>query len=155
MPSLPTWSTTSDSSRPELAQEVFLWRPSRQQQGLMALLVAAAAAALLLCELPATAALPAAVAVLVRGLWLLRRERGKTPVRIELSPEGASVDGEAVTGLVVAWRGPLAFMRWRSPPGRLERRVWWPDVMPPESRRRLRLATGQETSSPVVASVAP
>lgn len=155
MPSLPNWSSRSANCHPEPAPEVFLWRPSRQQRRVTALLVVGALAALFLSGLPTAAAVPAAIAVLVRGALLLRRDLRSATLRVELSPDTARVDGVRVEGLSVAWRGPLAFMRWRGHGGRTQRRVWWPDVLAPEARRRLRLATGQESSSPVVASVAP
>nr|WP_255703285.1 hypothetical protein [Lysobacter sp. GX 14042] len=119
------------------------------------MLVVGAVAALLLSGLPIAAAIPAAVAVLVRGALLLRRDLRPATLRVELFADTARVDGVPVEGLSVAWRGPLAFMRWRGQGGRMQRRVWWPDVLVPEARRRLRLAAGQESSSPVVASVAP
>ena len=154
MPSLPPWSTTSASSRPEPA-DAFDWRPSWLQQALLALLAAAAALALLNTGLPAMVAFPAAMAVVVRGAWLLRRERRRRPRRLELGPGVARVDGEDVDGLEVAWRGSLAFLRWRDPAGRAHALAWWPDVLPAPDRRRLRLAAGAESISPVVASVAP
>ncbi|KGO97621.1 hypothetical protein N791_09275, partial [Lysobacter defluvii IMMIB APB-9 = DSM 18482] len=60
-----------------------------------------------------------------------------------------------VAAVAVEWRGPLAFLRWRDAAGRVHRRTWWPDVLRPRDRRRLRLAAGNESASPVVASVAP
>lgn len=154
MPSLPPWSTISASSHPEPA-DAFDWRPSRLQQALLALLAATAVLALLNCRLPAMVAIPAALAVVARGAWLLRHERRRRPRRLELGPGVVRVDGKDVDGLVVAWRGPLAFLRWRDPAGRRHALAWWPDVLPAPDRRRLRLAAGAETISPVVASVAP
>lgn len=151
MPSLPDWSSTSGSCRPE----VFRWRPSRQQGCTTALLAAAAVAALLLSGLPPATAIPAAIALLARAIAVLRREACRDAVLVELSADTVSVDGAEVASLSVAWRGPLAFMRWREPSGRTRRLVWWPDVLSTEARRRLRLATGRESSSPLVASVAP
>ena len=125
------------------------------QRGLLALLVVGAVLALLNCGLPAMAAFPAAMAVVVRGAWLLRRERRRPPRRVELAPGVARVDGAGVDMLEVAWRGPLAFMRWRDAAGRVQRLAWWPDVLPAPDRRRLRLVAGAESVSPVAASVAP
>src|SRR5690606_20350707 len=105
-------------------------------------------------DLPA-AAIPAAIAVLAGAIAVLRREACRDAVLVELSADTVAVDGSAVASLSVAWRGPLAFMRWREPSGRTRRLVWWPDVLSTEARRRLRLATGRESSSPLVASVAP
>ena len=154
MPSLPPSLHISASSRPEPGG-AFAWRPSRQQQAVLAMLTAAAVLATLNCALPAVAASPAAAAVAVRGGWLVVREGRRPPLTLELAPGHAAVDGASVTELQVAWRGPLAFLRWRDTDGRVHRRTWWPDVLPPRDRRRLRLAAGNETASPVVASVAP
>ena len=154
MPSLPPWSSTSASSRPE-PTEAFHWRPSRQQQCVLAALAAGAALALLNCGLPAMAAFPASMAVFVRAGWLLHRGWRRPPLRVEPGPGAARVDGIEVEALEVAWRGPLALMRWRDAGGRVHRLAWWPDVLSAQDRRRLRLAAGSETTSPVVASVAP
>lgn len=154
MPSLPPSSNTSASSRPEPG-EPFAWRTSRQQQAVLATLTAGAVLAVLNCALPAVAAFPVAAVVAVRGGWLVVREGRRPPLRLTLAPGHAEVDGARVAALEVAWRGPLAFLWWRDAAGRVHRRTWWPDVLPPRDRRRLRLAAGNETASPVVASVAP
>ena len=154
MPSLPPSSSTSASSRPEPG-ELFAWHPSRQQQAVLAMLTAGAVLAVLNCALPAVAAFPVAAVVAVRGGCLVVREGRRPPLSLELAPGRAEVDGARVAAVAVEWRGPLAFLRWRDAAGRVHRRTWWPDVLPPRDRRRLRLAAGNESASPVVASVAP
>ena len=56
------------------------------------------------------------------------------------------IDGVPVDGLRIAWRGALAFARWSSPTGAVERLVWWPDTLPADRRRELRMAMPVETS---------
>lgn len=103
----------------------------------------------LLSEMPRWAAGPAAASVLAYTFSLIRRERRK-PVRQLLFPGGddpVQIDGVAVESVGVRWQGPMAFVTWREPGGRRQRLSWWPDTLPPERRRELRLAAGHEDAS--------
>jgi toxin CptA len=103
-----------------------------------------AAWSLLLSELPSWAAWPLAAAVLTYAVLLIRRERSKPPRQL-VFPGGdhpARIDGATAEGAVLQWRGPLAFLTWREPGGRRQRLSWWPDTLPAERRRELRLAAG-------------
>ena len=57
-------------------------------------------------------------------------------------PAGAGralLDGVPLADAALAWRGPLAFLRWRDAAGRRGRLAWWPDTLPPAERRVLKL----------------
>ena len=71
--------------------------------------------------------------------------------------EGAPVllDGDPVADVAVAWRGSLAFVRWRGENGRIHRLGWWPDTLPSARRRELRLAAPAPAAAPDAASMAP
>ncbi len=56
-------------------------------------------------------------------------------------------DGEALAAARLEWRGPLAFLHWRTPQGKARHLVWWPDTLPPARRRELRLAAPAGKSS--------
>jgi len=125
------------------------WRPSRWLQGVLALLGLLAAWSLLLSEMSSWAAWPMAAAVLAYAVLLIRRERAK-PDRQLVFPGGdhpVQIDGVPVQGAMLQWRGPLAFLSWCEPGGRRQRLSWWPDTLPPERRRELRLAAGIEDAS--------
>jgi toxin CptA len=124
------------------------WRPSRWLQGALAVLGLLAVWSVLLSEMPRWAAWPVAVGVLAYSLAAIGRER-RRPARHLVFPGGdgpVRIDGVAVEGVVVQWRGPLVFVRWREPGGG-QRLSWWPDTLPPERRRELRLAAGLEDAS--------
>ncbi|KAB7763220.1 MULTISPECIES: hypothetical protein [Xanthomonas] len=133
------------------------WRPSRWLLAALTLLGALAPLSLLGSDLPPHLAWPAAALALLYAAWLLRREAGRAP-RALLIPAGAgapSVDGVAVSALQVAWRGPLAFVRWRDAQGRTQRLAWWPDTLPPAARRELRLAAAAHAASSAPPQMAP
>ncbi|WP_368565800.1 hypothetical protein [Pseudoxanthomonas sp. UTMC 1351] len=133
------------------------WRPSRWLQGTLALLGLLAPWSVLLSEMPRWAAWPLVAGVLAYTFWLIRRERRK-PVRNLVFPGNDSpvqVDGVAVESVTVQWRGPLAFVTWREPGGSRRRLSWWPDTLPPERRRELRLAAGLQDASRHRSGMAP
>ncbi|MDQ3494152.1 MAG: hypothetical protein M3485_01130 [Pseudomonadota bacterium] len=108
-------------------------------------------------EMPRVAAWPLALATLVYGACLARRE-WRRPQR-ELVFSGAStpvlVDGEPAAEVVLQWRGPLTFLRWRAGNGRRHRLVWWPDTLPASARRELRLAAPDRKTARGGPSMAP
>lgn len=50
------------------------------------------------------------------------------------------LDGDVLADVELQWRGSLAFLCWRGTAGRTHRLSWWPDTLPVEARRELRLA---------------
>jgi toxin CptA len=111
----------------------------------------------LVSEMPRTAAWPLAVAILIYGGGLARRE-WRRPRRELVFPHGDApvlVDGRPARDVALQWRGPLAFLRWRDEHGRLHRLAWWPDTLPPARRRELRLAAAAREAAPGRASMAP
>ena len=135
MPHLPQWSERSAICRLEIGR-------SRWQQVALSGLTVAAVGAALTCELPDALAWCLALVAGSHGLWL-QRGLGRRPVftlSIPAGPGQPSVAGVPVTGLHVRWRGPMAFLDWRGPDGRLRRQVLWPDVLPAAARRELKLA---------------
>ncbi len=157
MPNSTRSSSASARSRPASAVEARVeWRPSRWVLAALLSLGALAACSLLASEMPAFVAWPAAVAALGWAAWRTRREAGR-PAQSFVFRAGAPVlvDGVAVDGLVLQWRGPLAFARWRDRDGRIRRRSWWPDTLPPARRRELRLAAPAGETARDGASMAP
>lgn len=121
------------------------WRPSRWLLATLALIALLAAFSILESEMPRLAVWPLALLALGYGVWTVRRE-AKRPVREFVFPGNASpvlLDGQPVEDVVVHWRGPLAFIRWKGSVGRAGRLSFWPDTLPPARRRELRLAVGQ------------
>ena len=132
------------------------WRPSRLCAGILWLLGPLAAWALLACDLAFAVAAPLAVAAMAWGGWDARsyaRQAGLV-LLIPASVAPVQCNGRGVTVLQVRWRGPWAFLCWRSPEGRIQRRVCWPDTQDAAQRRELRLAMLQREAAPEGASVA-
>lgn len=125
------------------------WRPSYWLQSVLVVLGLLAAGSVLLSEMPRGAAWLAVVGVLAYTFSSMRRERRRPPRHLVFpgNDDPAQIDGEAVESVVVQWRGPLAFVTWREPGGGRQRLSWWPDTLPPERRRELRLAAGLEDAS--------
>ena len=157
MPNSTCSSSASARFRPVSAIEARIeWRPSRWVVAALPSLGALAACSLLASEMPAFVAWPAALAALAWAVRCARREaarpaqsfvfRGSAPVL---------VDGAAVEGMVLQWRGPLAFAHWRDRDGLVRRRSWWPDTLPSARRRELRLAASAGEAARGGASMAP
>jgi len=120
-------------------------------------LAALAAFSALASEMPRAWAQPLAAAALVYGGWRARHEARK-PAQVLFWPGTdwpVMVDGDAMRDVVVHWRGPLVFIRWRDADGRRRRLGWGPDTLPPARRRELRLAAPQVQASRSAASMAP
>jgi len=131
MPTSTRWCSASVPFRLE-------WRPSRWVIGALLGLAVLAPVAVLASEMPRMVAVPSAVAAFAWGAVGAWRESRK-PARELLWPAGGGtpeLDGVALDGAALEWRGPLAFLRW--PGGRLS---WWPDTLPPAARRELRIVS--------------
>ena len=157
MPNSTRSSSVSARFRPASAVEARIeWRPSRWVVAALLSLGGLAACSLLASEMPAFAAWPAALATLAWAARCARREAGRQAQSFVFRG-GAPVlvDGVAVEGMVLQWRGPLAFAHWRDRDGRVRRRSWWPDTLPPARRRELRLAAPAGEAARGEASMAP
>ncbi|GAB3092036.1 hypothetical protein GCM10027159_06300 [Lysobacter terrae] len=108
-------------------------------------------------QLPWQASVPLALAALTQATLLARRER-RRPVRLIVIPPGnseATIDGQPMQALEVRWRGPLAFLRWRSADGRRAYLLGWPDNLSAAARRELRLAMAARVPLRTPRSMAP
>lgn len=116
-------------------------RPSRWETGALSILALLAPFSVIVSGLPRAAAWPIAALAFVVGLLWTRR-RARRPVRLlGIDAAGdARIDDRRVDDLEIAWRGPLAFLRWREMDGGQGTHVCWPDTLPPPLRRELRLA---------------
>jgi toxin CptA len=132
------------------------WRPSRWRAACIVVVSLLAAVAWQLTALPAEWA---AVAGLAGLGWAARRVRlDLAEPALELAwpagDEGAEATGPGGTFLLanvtVRWRGALATLEGRDAAGKLRRLAWWPDTLPPASRRALRLATDRRPAPPRV-----
>ncbi|WP_249470668.1 hypothetical protein [Luteimonas galliterrae] len=115
------------------------------------------ALSLVVSEMPRAWAWPLAAAALAYGGAKARHEARK-PAQAWFWPgdgRPATADGVAARDVAVAWRGPLAFVRWRDAAGRWRRQSWWPDTLPAARRRELRLAAASVRASRSAASMAP
>lgn len=149
MPTSPPSSSASATCRCD-------WRPSRQLTVALRLLGALAALSVLASEMPRPVAWPLAAAALGWGIWSAWRYRRAAPRRLcWVAGRAPEIDGIAVTGAVLHWRGPLAFLRWRDADGRTRRLAWWPDTLPAAARRELRLAAVVTADTPATPSMAP
>ena len=117
------------------------WRSSRWVTGALSLLAVLAPLSVLASDMPRPLAWPLAGLAAGWGLLAARRERRRPPRVLLLSPAPgqATLDGVPLAEATLAWRGPLAFLRWRDAAGRRGRLAWWPDTLPPAQRRVLKL----------------
>jgi len=116
------------------------WRPSRWVTGTLHAFGPLGAVSLLASDLPLAWGVPAAVPVVVAAWRAARREAARPPCTIGIATDGrVHLDGRPLRGARLQWRGSLAFLQWRE--GRRRRTLsWWPDTLPPDARRELRLA---------------
>lgn len=134
MPSSTRSSSTSAPCRLE-------WRPSRWATGALILLATLAPFCVLQSEMPRLAAWPLAVLAGAWGLWSAWCERRRPAHVFEFGtpPFGTKLDGRTTARTRITWRGPLAVLHWCDRHGREGRLAWWPDTLPADARRRLRL----------------
>ena len=117
------------------------WRPSRQVGAALWCLALLAPSCVVGSDLPLAWALPLAAlaaAVGARDAW----GHGRQPVALLVIHAGRGAptcDAEPVERLLVRWRGPLAFLRWRDRGGRTRRVVFAPDTLAAGARRELKL----------------
>lgn len=133
------------------------WRPSRLLAAWLLVMGVLAAIAVLASDMPRGAAWLIALAALLHAWQLAARERGRAPVALDWDGRAGVVriDGVAVDGARLRWRGPLAFLSWRDAHGRTRHLAWWPDTLPAACRRELRLAAGGGDVSPGRGAMAP
>ena len=106
------------------------------------------AVSLLVSEMPRAIAWSLALLSLGYGHWLAQREARATARQFVWSGNGlVTHDGEAVRDVSLHWRGPLAFLQFRIPGGRIRRLSWWPDTLDFRERRELRLAVDRLAAS--------
>lgn len=118
------------------------WRPSRWVVAMLWLLALLAPVSLLISDLPGALAWPLALLLAANGIFNAWRQ-GRLQPRVLVIPVGhgqPTCDGQPMLALKIEWRGPLAFLRWRTPEGRIRRVSFWPDTLPSMERRELRLA---------------
>jgi toxin CptA len=139
MPRSTRSSSASASFRPDAGG--IAWRPSRWVVGALLLLSVLAPFAVLASEVPRPVAWPLAAAASCLGLRAARREARRPARWLSLGEGGraAAIDGVPLAEVVLSWRGPLAFLRWRDPSGATGRLAWCPDTLPPAQRRVLKL----------------
>ena len=115
-----------------------------------------AAFSVVLSEMPRPFAWPLALMAAGYGAGLARRESHRPPHQAVWPIDGSPLlDGLALQDAQLQWRGPLAFLRWRDCEGHLQHLAWWPDTLPPPSRRELRLAAASSVGTRSAASMAP
>lgn len=132
------------------------WCQSRWTRVMLWSLALLAPFSLLMSDLPRAWAWPLAISTALFGVFDARRHGRQQPCALVI-PIGRgqpTCDGQPMQALEVAWRGSLAFLRWRDPDGHVRRLVFWPDTLPSTSRRELRLAAMRVEPAPKAASVA-
>lgn len=118
------------------------WRPSRLLAGGLAALGLLAAFAAIASELPRSAAWLLACAATLHGMRAAMDELRRPVAELVWNGHAdvVSVDGVAVAGASLRWRGAIACLRYRDAQGGRQRLIWWPDTLPARRRRELRLA---------------
>lgn len=148
MQNSPHWSNASAACRID-------WRPSRVCILALMALALLAPLSLFATDLPPAPTWLGAALACACGLRSARAYARLPRCSLRIVPGAtAQCDGEPMDALRVQWRGPLAFMAWRDRQGRVQRRVWWPDVLDAARRRELRLAMQRCETAPRAASVA-
>lgn len=132
------------------------WRPSRLIAAWLLALALLAPLSLLYSNLPRMAAWLLAPLCCLAALLAWHRYRHACPVHLYVRAEGPlEVDGVPMPDWRLRWRGPLAFITWRDGAGRRHSLSFWPDTLPPEVRRELRLATPATVGTSSTAGMAP
>ncbi len=134
----------------------FELRPSRWPVAVLAALSLLAPFSVLASEMTPWIAIPVALLAMTTGAALAIREARRPSLRVVIeAPDRVSIDDILVDEFHVTWRGPLAFLRWRDAAGRHQARSMWPDTLPPQLRRELRLAIPESDTVRNPDSMAP
>lgn len=132
------------------------WRPSRLIAAWLLALALLAPLSLLYSNLPRMAAWLLAPLCCLAALQAWHRYRHAGSMHLHVRAEGPlDVDGVPMRDWRLRWRGPLAFITWRDGAGRRHALSFWPDTLPPEVRRELRLATPASLGTSSTAGMAP
>ena len=132
------------------------WRPSPQVGAALCLLAILAPFCLVASDLPRGWAWPLAVIaglIGIRDAWCYRHQAARQ-LLIPAGRGAPTCDAERIDHLLVHWRGPLAFLRWRNGDGRTRRVVFAPDRLPAPARRELKLAMQRREAAAGSPSVA-
>ena len=157
---MPTIPSSTPSCRPSAPcpptdAVVVAWRPSRWVVATLWCFGPLGAVSLLASDLPGAFAWPGACLAVVLG-WRASAREARRPAAVVAWAPGAppTLDGRPLAGARLQWRGPLAFLQWRE--GRRRRALsWWPDTLPPDARRAVRLAADGPVTARRDASMAP
>ena len=153
--STPSSSRSGNCLRTEPLPLRLAWRPSSFLQAALALIGTCACIALWLSELPLPATVCTMPVVVAATLHRIAVERRTSARELVIDAAGAAhLDGSRLDAPQLQWRGPIAILRWRDG-RRMDRLVWWPDTLPPASRRELRLAAAALATRPPTHPVAP
>jgi len=125
--------------------------------GALVALAALATVSVLASEMPRLVAWPLIIVLILHAGLQIRGYRSMPRHDFVFPGNDLAVllDGEPIDAVEVQWRGPLAFITWKDRKGRRRRLSWWPDTLPPSSRRELRLAAGHLDAVRSALSVAP
>ena len=149
MPNSNRWSISSAPCRLE-------WRASRWVISVLLMLGMLGAVSVLASEMSRVFAWPLALLATGYGVFLARSEAHRPSRQLVWPQDGPiTLDGDVLTNADLQWRGPLAFLCWRGAAGRIHRLSWWPDTLPAEARRELRLAAMQRPPARPARSMAP
>ncbi|MFC5595195.1 hypothetical protein [Lysobacter niastensis] len=130
------------------------WRPSLLLVAMLACLGVLAAVSVTLSGVPLAGSLPTAFLAVVEGVRLGRRELRRPARSLVIAGTTATLDGLPIKDVLVRWRGPMVFMRFRDAQGRWQRLVWWPDTLDARGRRELRLAIPVQGGAQLPSSMA-
>lgn len=123
------------------------WRPSPGLRIALLILALLAVVSLWLSALPTALAGAGSLAVLDYTLRLLRQEAAREAFRLNWNSSEKTAElnferhSQSLQAVRVVQRGPLATLQACDERGRRQRYVWWPDTLPADARRQLRLAT--------------
>ena len=132
------------------------WRPSRLIAAWLLALAVLAPLSLLYSNLPRIAAWLLVPVWCAATLHAWHRYRNMPSLRLQVRAEGPlEVDGVLIPDWRLRWRGPLAFITWRDAAGRRGAVSFWPDTLPADARRELRLATPANVGTSSTAGMAP
>jgi toxin CptA len=83
--------------------------------------------------------------VMAQSMVLMRRELKREPFTFAWAGGDSAATlnfaarRQSLSGARLYIRGPLASLRGQDETGRIQRHLWWPDTLPADARRQLRL----------------